>query len=117
MYNPAMPNAVHYFAQFQSARGRFGTLPSWCRFIVGIFALPGIALMLLSIASLLVSILALLLLTVPVYQALQAVFGVRSPSGDATIVENPFAAFGFPSPEGPAGRRHVDAKVVDSHEV
>ena len=40
-----MANAAQYFSQFQTARGGFNTLPPFCRTIVAIFALPGIALL------------------------------------------------------------------------
>jgi hypothetical protein len=111
-----MPNAFHYYSRFQSARGGLGQLPSWARSVVLFFALPGIALLLLSILCLFVSILALLLLTVPVYRALQAVLGVRPVANEASVVQNPFVSsmFGFPSQDGPAGRKHVEATVVDS---
>ncbi len=118
-----MPTIHGYFSRFQFARGGFGQLPSWARSIVMLFALPGVAMLLLSIVLVFVSILTLLLLTVPVYRALQAVLGVRPPSGDTPEMQNPFASspfgalFGFPSSDGPAGRKQVDAKVVDGPNV
>jgi asparagine N-glycosylation enzyme membrane subunit Stt3 len=106
-----MRDPLRYYAQFQSARGGWTTLPPWARNVVGLFAIPGLVLVLLSILALGVSILALLLLTVPVYRVLQALTGTRTPA--ATSVDpavNPFASvFGAP----PAGRRHVEARVVD----
>ena len=93
----------------------FGQLPSWARSIVLIFALPGIALLLLSIALGLCSIFVLLLLTVPVYRVLQAVFGVRQPISDPQVSENPFvfSLFGQAVDESP-GSRQVEAKVTDA---
>ena len=53
-------------------RGRIGGLPAWARRWSSLAALPGIVLVALSILAFLVSLLALLLLTVPVYRLLQA---------------------------------------------
>ncbi len=115
-----MLNASRYFTQFQTARGGFNTLPSFARRIVAIFALPGIALLVLSIAMALCSIFVLLLLTVPVYRVLQAVFGDRKPVADAKMPENPIVfsffghALGNPDSNESSGRRQVDAKVTDA---
>jgi hypothetical protein len=114
-----MQNAARYFTRFQTARGGFATLPPLARTIVAIFALPGIVLLVLSIALGLCSIFVLLLLTVPVYRVLQAVFGIRQPTTEAQMTENPvvFSLFGQAlgmgdSDESP-GRRQVEAKVTD----
>ena len=56
-----------YVGQFNGFRGRLTGLPQWARAIVAIFAVPGILLAGLSLLGFLVSILALLILTVPVY--------------------------------------------------
>ena len=116
-----MPNAVHYFARFQNVRGGWGNLPPLARSIVTIFALPGIALLLLSIAAMLCSIFVLLLLTVPVYRVLQAVFGGRQPISEPRAPENPFVFSLFGQALGSAdssdespGRRQVEAKVTDA---
>ena len=68
-----------------------------------IAALPGLALMALSLLAFLVSLFALLLLTVPVYSALKGLTGGRAIEPTATI--EPFAG----------GRRSktVDSTVVD----
>jgi hypothetical protein len=114
-----MQNAFAYYSRFQSARGGLKTLPPLARSVVAIFAIPGIALAVLSIALLLVSIFLLLLLTVPVYRVLQAVFGVRLPQDNAVAVENPTfsSLFGFPpigkDSDEPTGRKQVTAKVVE----
>jgi hypothetical protein len=98
---------------FQSAYGRWSTvqgglgrLPGPARFVVFVAALPGIVLAALSLLVFIVSILALLLLTVPVYRVLQAVTGSRpvaaaEPSGSLFDPE--------PSP----GRKQVDVRVVE----
>jgi hypothetical protein len=118
-YNDFMQNAAQYFGRFQTARGGFNTLPPLARCIVAIFALPGIALLVLSIALALCSIFVLLLLTVPVYRVLRAVFGGRQPITDVQMPENPVVfslfgqALGADSNESP-GRRQVEAKVTDA---
>jgi hypothetical protein len=115
-----MQNAFQYYTRFQSARGGFGSLPPLARSIVTLFALPGIILLGLSILSGLVSIFVLLLLTVPVYRVLQAVFGGRQPMAGPSVPENPFASFFGQMPEGVAGstespgRKQVDAKITDA---
>jgi len=89
--------------------------------IVAIFALPGIVLLLLSILLGLVSIFVLLLLTVPVYQVLQAVFGGRQPTTGNAMAENPFVSSFFGQmPGGGAdsnvspGVKQVEAKIIDA---
>ena len=60
-----------YVGRVNGWRGQLTGLPSWARFIVGVFALPGLVLAVLSLLGFVVSILALLLLTVPVYALLK----------------------------------------------
>ena len=115
-----MQYAAQYYTRFQSARGSFGSLPPFARSIVALFAFPGIVLLLLSILMGLVSIFVLLLLTVPVYRVLQAVFGGRLPAAGPSVPENPFASLfgqvpvgGGESMDSP-GRKHVDAKITDA---
>ena len=73
-------------------------LPKWARVILFIFTIPGILLVVLSLFALGVSILALLLCTVPVYVLLKKVTGIR-PASD-----------GFASP----GARRVEATIRDA---
>lgn len=70
-YYQGMIEFNQYVGQFNGFRGRLFGLPSWARFVVGIFAIPGILLAGLSLLGFLVSILALLILTVPVYSFLR----------------------------------------------
>jgi hypothetical protein len=120
-----VPNPTAYYARFQSARGRYGSLPPLARSIVGLFAIPGIVLLLLSILLGLVSIFILLLLTVPVYQVLQAVFGSRQPTTRTAMAENSFVSSFFgqmpgtvngpdESPDHSPGVKQVDAKIIDA---
>jgi len=97
-----------YYGNFQRVRGGFGGLPQWARGMVFLAALPGIALAFLSILAFVVSILALLLLTVPVYRLMQAATGSGSsqptPEGESSGV---FDA----APTGP--RKRVESTVID----
>ena len=87
-----MPDVFQYYGRFQNVRGQFGTLPPWARTVVGVFAIPGILLAGLSLVLFLVSILALFLLTAPVYRLLQVI------TGGGSIV-----AAGPRGPESPIG--------------
>ena len=90
-------------------------MPPWARLILLIFALPGIILLGLSILAVLVSILALLLLTVPVYRILSVVMspspGQFSPHDpEPTRMEPDFVS----SPAGAnPNRRHVEVKIIE----
>ncbi len=101
---------LQYYGQWQGFRGRVTQLPSWARLLLMLAALPGIVLIALSILAFLVSLLALLLLTVPLFRLLSALCGVRP----GEVVPAGTGGFG-PVPEGmeaivePAG----EASVVD----
>ena len=69
---------LQYYTRYQSARGAVGGLPVWVRWIVFLAAIPGMVLLLLSIFAFLVSLLALLLLTVPVYRLARWVTGPQA---------------------------------------
>jgi hypothetical protein len=107
---------VNYYGRFQGMRGRVTTLPFIARLILVIVALPGLILLGLSIVAFVVSLLALLLLTVPVYRLLSALFlpqvqpqqGAWGGVGDAAGPE-----FVSPVSRGPTGRRHVEVKIVE----
>ena len=96
---------TRYYGQFQDLRGTFGGLPPWARSIVGIFAIPGIILILLSMLAFVVSVLALLLLTVPVYSLLRSLAG----TGSAATLE--------PAETISPGAKRVEATVVDDRPV
>ena len=115
---------LEYFGRFQAMRGQLIQLPAWGRVLLFIAALPGIVLISLSIAALGVSILALLLLTVPLYRLLKAVCGTARPveafdsTGGETVervtVSDDNAAEAVVE-EMPAGRarRQIDVKIID----
>jgi hypothetical protein len=90
-----------YASRFEGVRGNVFGLPAWARVLVLIAAIPGLALLALSILLFLVSLTALLLLAAPVYSLLRRV------SMPAT------ADFG---PED-AQRRQVTARVIESDVV
>ena len=107
-----------YYGNFQSVRGRFGGLPQWARAVVFLAALPGIALAALSILAFLVSILALLLLTVPLYRVLKALVGtsepVSSPLGQQPISPSDlFGGFAAADDLTSPGRKKVDVTIVE----
>jgi hypothetical protein len=111
---------LQYYGRFQGVRGNLTGMPQWARAIVAIFAIPGLLLIGLSLIALVVSILALLLLTVPVYRMLSAII---APSRSSDSPENPppqdfgsggFATGGFSSGEpASAPRRHVEVKIIE----
>jgi hypothetical protein len=97
---------MNQYVRFETFRGRLGGLPAWARGILTILALPGVALLVLSIVAVGVSILALLLLTVPAYRLLSAVTSSGFAAAPETKTEPSDV---FPS----AGRKHVEVKVVE----
>jgi hypothetical protein len=107
-----------YYGRFQRARSDFGGLPTWARFILLLTALPGILLGVLSILLIVVSIVALLLLTVPAYGLLRRLtHSGTSPDGieqaeAGTVVVESVEPGGFGQP----GRKRVDSTVVDPPE-
>ncbi|MGB7159006.1 MAG: hypothetical protein WBD40_13130 [Tepidisphaeraceae bacterium] len=109
---------VNYYGRFQGMRGRVTTLPFIARLILVIVALPGLILLGLSIVAFVVSLLALLLLTVPVYRLLSALFLPQVQPQQGAWVEPVLSAvegpeFVSPVSPGPTGRRHVEVKIVE----
>jgi len=104
-----MPDFFQYYGRFQNVRGGFGSLPPWARSIVTIFALPGLILAGLSLVLLSVSILALFLLTVPVYGLLRRIAGTGVPAGSPAI---PTVSSMFETDPSP-GRKPVQVRVVE----
>ena len=107
-----------YVGRVNGLRGTFGGLPPWARSIVSIFAIPGLLLMALSVVVFVVSILALLLLTLPVYSLLQRLTGsANGGSGGVSVspLGTPFGAM-F-SAAAPGNAKRVDATVIDSETV
>jgi hypothetical protein len=106
-----MTQFVNYYGRFQRVKGGVTGLPFLARLILVIVALPGLILLGLSIVAFVVSLLALLLLTVPVYRLLSAVFLPHpQPQQGAWASEPEFVS---PVSPGPTGRRHVEVKIVE----
>jgi uncharacterized protein (DUF58 family) len=102
-----------YYGRFQGFRGQFGGLPQWARTIVGIFAIPGIVLLALSIIAFVVSLLALLLLTVPVYSLLRRLTSGQ-PEAGRPMSQSPFGVvFSPPAEVPPSGTKRVDSTIVE----
>ena len=100
-----MAGVVEYYNNLQGVRTRLTGLPGWARLMLFIAALPGIALIALSILACLVSLAGLLLLTLPLYRVLKWVTGAGQDAGAETqSIVDPF--------EGER-RKRVDATVVE----
>lgn len=97
---------VRIFNTANRYRTSFTGLPQWGRLVVAVFALPGIALLLLSITIFVVSLLALLLLTVPVYRML-----VTLTSSRQARTETSSGSVFMPVTDG--NRRRVDVRIVE----
>jgi hypothetical protein len=107
-----MIQIVNYFGRFQTVKGRVTGLPFFARLILTIFALPGLILLGLSIVAFVVSLFALLLLTVPVYRLLSALFLPQAKPQQGTWDGNG-PEFMSPVSPGPTGRRHVEVKIIE----
>lgn len=109
-----MLKIIEYYGRAQDVRATMRRLPGWARFLVGIVALPGIILVGLSILAFVVSILALLVLTVPVYRLLAALTGTAgrvempafSEEQAGVVIEDSQA-------EPTTARRHVDVTIIE----
>lgn len=112
-----MIRVIEYFGRAQQFRGTLIGLPAWARAILVVAALPGLIALSLSLLAILVSLFALLLLTVPTYRLLWAVTGGRHSNDGGVQAGGPFdpaQVIGFPDTVNPlSGRRHVDVKIVE----
>jgi hypothetical protein len=108
-----MVNFYQFDSRFKSVRGGWGSLPPAARIVIGVFALPGILLAFLSLLLFAVSMLALLVLTVPVYRLLTRLTSGSVGTGESAAV-SPFSViFGAPTEVAPSGARRVDSTVVE----
>ena len=107
-----MLKILEFYGKYRGAKGSLLGLPGWARFLLLIAAIPGLALMALSILAFGVSLLALLLLTVPVYRLVSAVSGGRRETEtDSTSSWAPEPTVFDPAPS--PGRRQVDVKIIE----
>jgi len=116
-----MVDVFRSYQRFEGVRGNFGALPAWARFIVTLAALPGILALALSVLLVCASLLALLLLTVPVYIALRGLIGWSSGGaiGPTVVVAQTSGvpvdvidSHGQPVACEPSVRRHVEVKIL-----
>ena len=111
-----------YYTQAHGAKGRLMGMPFAARLVLIIVALPGLVLAGLSLAALLVSLLALLLMTVPVYRLLSALGATAATRREVFVGEeveliDPAcqAAPSEPSAAGvgPQIHRPIEVKIID----
>jgi hypothetical protein len=102
---------LNYYGRFQGVKGTVTGLPFPARLILVVAALPGIVLLGLSIVAFIVSLSALLLLTVPVYRLMSALFLPRVEQQQRTWAAEP--EFMNPAVSPSPGRRHVEVKIVE----
>jgi hypothetical protein len=106
-----MIQLLNYYGRFQGVKGTVTGLPFIARLLLVIVALPGLILLGLSIVAFIVSLSALLLLTVPVYRLMSALFLPRVEQQQGAWDAGP--EFTNPVSPGPTGRRHVEVKIVE----
>src|SRR5687768_10153647 len=104
---------LEYFGRVQALRGQMTRLPAWARVLIFIAALPGAILIGLSIVAFVVSLLALLLLTVPLYRVLRAItVGSEAESQTASTGMSPDAPDVFGGAAS-SGRRKIEVTIVE----
>jgi len=112
-----MVDFYQFDSRWKRVQGGWGTLPPPARAIVAVFALPGILLAILSLILFAVSMLALLVLTVPVYRLLTRLTSGGRGTGESvarTAESSPFSVvFGTPTEVPPSGTKRVDSTVVE----
>jgi hypothetical protein len=111
---------LQYYTRYQGVRGCLGSMPGWARAVVAIFALPGILLIALSLVVFCVSLIALLLLTVPVYRLLKWLTGSEgAPAwpgempGEGMTVDANTAVLEASQVASDQPRRQVEVRIVE----
>jgi hypothetical protein len=82
---------LQYYGKWQGFRQQMARLPAWARFLVGLAALPGIILVLLSLLALVVSILALFIPARLMYRLVSWMSG----AGRQNEIADPLVQGGF----------------------
>jgi hypothetical protein len=113
-----MVKVFEYYGRAQGVGGRLIGLPFWGRALITLAALPGLILMGLSVLAFGVSLLALLLLTAPVYRLVRALTpdAAVSMTADAAAVKHEVqheVIDGEVVSSGPATRRPIEVKIVE----
>ena len=127
-----MLRLLHYYGRFQGLKGNLGGMPTWTRYVLFVAAIPGLLGLVLSAVALCVSILALLLLIVPVYRVLAWVTGSRSGQSDFSEPNLPPSSDDFVEPMEPVSpssevadgsvtaepvrpipRRQIEVKIIE----
>lgn len=113
---------LQFIGQFQALRGRLSGLPLAGRWLLFLAALPGAILIALSIVAFFVSLLALLLLTLPVYRLVSWISGaMEGPgAGQPTVASQPASPEQVTMQATPAGqvnpatgRRHIEVTILE----
>ena len=110
-----MIRVFEYYGRAQGVGGRLMGFPLWGRLLIVLAALPGLILLGLSILVFSVSLLALLLLTAPVYRLVRAL----TPGPVVPQVQPAEASVQHDVIEGevvspdPAMRRPIEVKIVE----
>ena len=111
-----MVKVFEYVGRAQGMGGRLMGFPLWGRALITLAALPGLILLGLSILAFSVSLLALLLLTAPVYRLVRALTPGRAvvpqeqpvePTVQHDVVEGEVVS------SGPTIRRPIEVKIVE----
>ena len=112
-----MIKVFEYAGRAQGVGGRLMGFPFWGRVLIVLAALPGLILLGLSILAFSVSLLALLLLTAPVYRLVRAltpgpaVVPQEQPAADASVQHDVIE--GEVVSSGPSIRRPIEVKIVE----
>jgi len=111
-----MVKVFEYVGRAQGMGGRLMGFPFWGRVLIVLAALPGLILLALSILAFSVSLLALLLLTAPVYRLVRAltpgpVVPQEQPATEANVQHE--VIDGEVVSSGPQLRRPIEVKIVE----
>ena len=112
-----MVKVFEYVGRAQGMGGRLMGFPLWGRALITLAALPGLILLGLSVLAFSVSLLALLLLTAPVYRLVRAltpgltVAPQDQPAAEASVQHD--VVEGEVVSAGPTIRRPIEVKIVE----
>jgi hypothetical protein len=111
-----MFKVFEYVGRAQGMGGRLMGFPFWGRILIVLAALPGLILLGLSILAFSVSLLALLLLTAPVYRLVRALSPGPAVAPQEQPAESPVqheVVDGEVVSSGPPIRRPIEVKIVE----